>query len=192
MSYIFTIAVIIILLILIFQNIFYTAPIPLISSIVHPDINKVCPGVYITNYFGAKEYEILKSIGIKQILIVGQELPRHGELHFKVLHIKIRDIPDENIEKYFNVTYDFIRRAPTVIHCAAGISRSATIVAAYIMRKYGITANDALAKLRMIRPIIHPNRGFMKQLQNFENSLRKKEKINCTSNSDNSKVDDVI
>lgn len=47
----------------------------------------------------------------------------------------------------------------------AGISRSATIVTAYLMRSCSMTAKDALAQLKKVRPIVRPNNGFFTQLK---------------------------
>jgi hypothetical protein len=73
------------------------------EAFLNPFISKITDDIYISDAANALDYNTLKKIGIKQILIVGKELPRHGDLHFKVLHIKIDDIPNENIKKYFKL-----------------------------------------------------------------------------------------
>jgi predicted protein tyrosine phosphatase len=45
------------------------------------------------------------------------------------------------------------------IHCAAGISRSATVACAFLMRRKRIALSDALAQLRTARPCVSPNDG---------------------------------
>lgn len=61
---------------------------------------------------------------------------------------------------------DALSRAGTNIDGSAmGKSRSATVVCAYLMQLYGITATQALAQVRETRPFCEPNDGFMKQLQ---------------------------
>jgi dual specificity phosphatase 12 len=47
----------------------------------------------------------------------------------------------------------------------AGVSRSATIVAAYLIKKYRSSARYILALLQRKRRQIHPNAGFVKQLK---------------------------
>jgi hypothetical protein len=140
-------------------------------SKINPNINKFGDGLFITNFENARDYNSLKKLGVRQILTVGKELPRHGEPFFKVMHVPIDDNPDENIKKYFNTSYNFIRHGPTVIHCAAGISRSATIAAAFLMRQYKLSASDALKHLKKCRSMINPNQGFVKQLRSFEKEL---------------------
>ncbi len=46
-----------------------------------------------------------------------------------------------------------------------GKSRSATVVCAFLMQRYGITPMEALSQIREARPFCEPNDGFMKQLE---------------------------
>ncbi len=55
-----------------------------------------------------------------------------------------------------------------MVHCAAGISRSATIVIAYIMSATQLTLEETLNLVKLARPPIDPNPGFRKQLQEFQ------------------------
>jgi dual specificity phosphatase 12 len=54
------------------------------------------------------------------------------------------------------------------VHCAMGKSRSATLVVAYLMWKYGVDANVALEQLCEGRPVCDPNPGFKEQLEVWE------------------------
>lgn len=139
---------------------------------LNPEINKIADGLYLTNFQHAKDYKTLKALGVRQILTVGAELPRHGEPQFKAMHVRINDQPSENIKKHFNSTYNFIKRGPTVVHCAAGVSRSATIIAAFLMRKYQLTTDKALTHIWECRKVINPNYGFKEQLRQFEKELQ--------------------
>ncbi len=51
------------------------------------------------------------------------------------------------------------------MNSAMGKSRSATVVCAYLMRRYGYSPSEALAQVREGRPFCEPNDGFMKQLE---------------------------
>ena len=145
-----------------------------IDNMTNSEISCIIPGeLYLTDATNAKDYSVLKYLGIKQILIVGNELSRHGDDQFKVMHIRLEDHPEENIKKYFNITYEFIKQAPTLLHCAMGISRSSTIVASYIIRKYKKTTDEVLAFMKEKRKIINPNYGFINQLKDFEKNIEK-------------------
>ena len=88
------------------------------------------------------------------------------------------DHPSANISRFFTRTSDFIdeavsRGGTVVVNCVMGWSRSAVIVAAYLVAKKGMTASEALEHIRMHRPI-RPNPGFLEQLANYENLMKKR------------------
>ena len=134
-------------------------------------IHEVHPGVFITDYRTSQYYDELKKRGIKQILTIAKELEKHDHPDFVSEYISVDDHPDADIKQYFQRTHDFISNAPTLVHCYAGISRSASIVISYIMKQKSIDAWDAIAHCKRIRPIINPNRGFVQQLVNYSDEL---------------------
>lgn len=53
----------------------------------------------------------------------------------------------------------------------AGVSRSATLVIAYIMKKYSMPLEQAKRLVEEKRPFINPNPGFIKQLELYDKEL---------------------
>jgi dual specificity phosphatase 12 len=47
-----------------------------------------------------------------------------------------------------------LRKGGVLVHCQAGMSRSATIVAAYLMKVLGVGVDEALDMIRNVRPVI--------------------------------------
>lgn len=95
---------------------------------------------------------------------------------FELLQVPVRDMEQVDIAKFFPAALAFIHAGveagiPTLVHCQAGVSRSATIVLAYLVAHRGMTLHDALLSLRRVRSVVSPNMGFMAQLAEFEVAL---------------------
>ena len=58
-----------------------------------------------------------------------------------------------------------------LVHCRQGVSRSAAIVAAYLIRYRGMTLAAALAHMRRRRPVVRPNEAFLAQLERYEGDV---------------------
>ncbi|EFX83149.1 hypothetical protein DAPPUDRAFT_302119 [Daphnia pulex] len=98
---------------------------------------------------------------------------RHVGMEF--LGIPAYDTFTFNLSRYFYEAACFIDEALrsggiVLVHCHAGISRSATIVAAFLMIKRGMTAQEAIRVIRSRRSI-RPNAGFMQQLCDLNETL---------------------
>ena len=59
-----------------------------------------------------------------------------------------------------------------LIHCQAGVSRSATIAISYIMKNSTLTMLEAFKFVKSKRSIIAPNLNFMGQLYELEQLLK--------------------
>jgi protein-tyrosine phosphatase len=88
------------------------------------------------------------------------------------MHIPIDDDPSIPINKHFDASHGFIEQGSTLVHCYAGISRSATVVISYLMKKYNMHLYQALQHCRKIRPIVKPNQGFIRQLIEYDMYLK--------------------
>ena len=85
-----------------------------------------------------------------------------------------------SLKKYFPSSSEFIEEArksggKVLVHCWQGGSRSATLLAAYLMQYHGFTRDPALALMRRTRPVTKPSSNFMADLENFERSRREHE-----------------
>lgn len=71
------------------------------------------------------------------------------------------------------VAYHFINEAmergeKVLVHCIAGISRSVSVSAYYLMKKYGTTYSKAIEFIRDARSIANPNLSFSSQLISYQ------------------------
>lgn len=143
-------------------------------------------GLYLGSVGAAYSHPVLKSRKITHILTMCDCLPPKFPNEFRYKVIEILDEPGAKLSVYFKETGEFIRGAiegggQVLVHCFAGVSRSASVVIAYLMRYHHMTYSQASAHVRDKRPWINPNPGFVNQLKRYETWLtgqRKQESLN--------------
>ncbi|KAL7717988.1 dual specificity protein phosphatase [Entamoeba marina] len=141
----------------------------------HPTIRfptLIIPNVYLGAINSTIDHVYLKQLGIKAILSVG--IRPHQSSEFNNLYLSMDDVPEAQLSSILPTSLLFIdenlkRNRSILIHCECGISRSASILIAYIMKKNGVTYKEALKIVEQKRKCVMPNQGFSKQLQIFEN-----------------------
>ena len=90
----------------------------------------------------------------------------------KIYKYELKDDDTENISLYFNEIGLIIQKEKKVlVNCAAGISRSSTIVLAYLIKYFNINLKQAFLYTRKKRNQICPNKKFMECLLDYELSL---------------------
>ena len=110
--------------------------------------------------------------------VVAVERDRTGNPKINQLVLEVDDNESEALSPYFIQAINFINEAraaggKTLVHCFAGVSRSATVVVAYVMQTQQLGARDALAYVQKKRPCANPNYNFRNQLVRFEAHLKK-------------------
>ena len=139
------------------------------------DIDQITETIYLGNIDAAFNKKKLKQLGIKKVLTVMSAFGNHYSPH-EFIHKSI-DVDDDfrtNIICHFKECILFIEGKDKIfVHCAAGMSRSPTIVIAYIMWKRKLRLNEAIRFVKEKRSIISPNDNFMNQLKIFEELLVK-------------------
>jgi protein-tyrosine phosphatase len=73
---------------------------------------------------------------------------------------------------FFFVIFSRQNLGKVLVHCMVGMSRSATSVLAYLMISRKMSAAEAIRTVRMHRDI-HPNEGFLQQLADLDNELKR-------------------
>lgn len=94
------------------------------------------------------------------------------DLKFIRMAVPLRDMENENLLDSLDVCLDFIeesrKEGSVLVHCFAGVSRSAAIIAAYLMKTEQLSQEDAIESLRQSCEFVCPNDGFLDQLKMFE------------------------
>ncbi|XP_066519042.1 dual specificity phosphatase 29-like [Hoplias malabaricus] len=147
--------------------------------------NEVWPNIIISDARTAKDLKLLKDLGVTHIvnaadgpshIHTGADFYTHSHTHIQYHGVEAPDSRDFNIAHFFDSTAHFIHTAVTqqsgkvLVHCARGISRSATLVLAYLMIFEGLTLSEAIVAVRSHRSIL-PNAGFLQQLRELDTQL---------------------
>lgn len=152
--------------------------------------SKVLSFLYIGSRHHAKDKKTLLELNVKYILNCTPkriEDPEAGcpnfyekEKTFVYKRISAFDNTAANLTPFFDTAIDFIDEGKhygsVLVHCHRGISRSASFVIAYLMKKNEFTLDEALNYLQSIRPIAQPNTTFLAQLQDFAVKISEQEK----------------
>lgn len=146
------------------------------SNPMPPVANQILPNLWLGSEKNEHDDAFLKRAKIKHDIHCTwnkREIPG-----VKLYWVQIDDDPSEDIERFFPKITAAIDKAlkkgeGVLVHCQMGISRSTTIVAAYLMWAKNMTAAKALAFIEKKRPFINPNKGFRKQLLRWQDTITK-------------------
>ncbi|KAI0044791.1 hypothetical protein FA95DRAFT_1680946 [Auriscalpium vulgare] len=104
-------------------------------------------------------------------------LPASENDGYQCYRMDILDIESQDLKPHLEDAVEYIdgalRRGQNVlVHCQQGVSRSAAIVIAYLIRKRGMSYDAATAYVHKRRPCIKPNSGFVRCLKDWEHQWR--------------------
>ncbi|XP_044520385.1 dual specificity protein phosphatase 1 [Gracilinanus agilis] len=137
---------------------------------------EILPFLYLGSAYHASRKDMLDALGITALINVSANCPNHFEDHYQYKSIPVEDNHKADISSWFNEAIDFIDSIKNAggrvfVHCQAGISRSATICLAYLMRTNRVKLDEAFEFVKQRRSIISPNFSFMGQLLQFESQV---------------------
>jgi len=148
--------------------------------------SRVLDYMYLGNLGHANNPDLLKAMGIRQILSVGETtMWREGELeNWGVDNVQlVQNVQDNGIDPLtteFERCLEFIDRGrrngtATLVHCRVGVSRSATICIAEIMRSMHLSLPRAycFVRARRLNVIIQPHLRFAYELLKWEEKVQR-------------------
>ncbi|XP_036390959.1 dual specificity protein phosphatase 22-A [Megalops cyprinoides] len=138
-------------------------------------MNKVVDGLYLGNVRDSENTEELSKNGITHILSVYHNAkPVLQDMTY--LCIQAADSSNQNLLQHFKECIGFIHESrlkggACLVHCLAGVSRSTTLVVAYLMTVTNYSWEECLSAVKAVRYFVSPNFGFQQQLQEFQMTL---------------------
>jgi protein tyrosine/serine phosphatase len=141
--------------------------------------NEILPRLWLGNrYAAANEDDFLLKHHITTVFNASKDIPFHDSVK-KRYRIAVDDNlrPEEiaNMTKWgpeiiYNVLKEYKAGNPILIHCAAGMQRSAAIMAMTLIALEHMTADEAMEYIRDRRPIAFtPAANFEDSIRSFEN-----------------------
>lgn len=129
-------------------------------------------GLWLGDINSSENTQALDQNKISHILTILDYEPTQIDKNRTRLFIYAEDLQSTDLlTNDFEKCFQFIDAAieqghQVLVHCQAGVSRSATVVAMYLMRKYSLTRQQALENIIKKRRYwsVLPNDGFLRQL----------------------------
>lgn len=146
----------------------------------HVSVTQIIPRVWIGNIYSAIDDEFLHTNNIQVIINCTKDLAFHSD----VIRGKIRAyrLPiDDNLkeqeiqnmslwapEVIYYMLKEYFEGNNILVHCAAGIQRSASVVAMFLIALKGYTPEESISFIRSKRNItFKPSVNFKKSIQHF-------------------------
>lgn len=130
-----------------------------------PKASLITDHIVVGSREDACDYDILQELGVTHILNAADGLANGFPHSFIYYNLPLQDRGDFPIEKYFEVSSNFMKRVEglggrVMVHCVAGVSRSVSLVIAHLILSHGMTLREAYKHMVNHRPYICPNDGF--------------------------------
>ena len=128
-------------------------------------------GLFLGSQTAAINRDLLELYNVKTVLTIAKHIAPPFPDRFTYYVYEVYDRGDEDLLSHFPQMCEEIasglKKGGVLVHCANGISRSPTVVAAYLMHTKKLRAVKALDYISSRRHV-NPNQGFRDQLVAFE------------------------
>jgi protein tyrosine/serine phosphatase len=138
----------------------------------------IIDNIYLGSAYNASNYDSMEQINIGFIINMTSEISNYHCDQIIYKKYPIYDNNSESIKPYLEKIYDQIisyqelnNNKNIFIHCFMGASRSATVVAYYLMRKHKYTVDDAITFMKQKRNVVNPTMLFYEELHEIEKML---------------------
>jgi dual specificity phosphatase 12 len=149
--------------------------------------HEIVPRIWLGNKNAASDPDWLKTHGITVVFNCTKDYPfHHSILRQYRLPVddnleasEIQNMYDWAPETQYKLISEYKRGETILVHCHAGMQRSAAVVAMFLIAMHGMTPASAIAYIKQKRPIaFFPSANFGKSIQAFEGDMKKYKYIN--------------
>ncbi|XP_051250367.1 dual specificity protein phosphatase 18 [Dicentrarchus labrax] len=137
-------------------------------------VSQITPSLFLSGADGPLNAALVSQKGITLIVnaTINHACPAYPGV--ECVRVPVSDLPSARLGDHFDRVAERIhgnRAGGTLVHCAAGMSRSPALVMAYLMRYRGVTLRQAHRWVQESRPYVRLNAGFWDQLLQYERRL---------------------
>ena len=152
------------------------------------DAHEVAPGLWLGSEAAARGAGFLRARGIRAVVncaVDSEPLPEAARRAAGVdffRWVKIVDLPGADNRRGIDEGLAALAEAErhvrgaaggaVLVHCIAGVSRSATVVIAHLVAARGMSLLEAAGAVKARRKVVLPNVGFFRCLMQLERELR--------------------
>ena len=148
--------------------------------ILKENVNLILPGLYLGNAKSSLDDEFLRTNNIRAVFNCSKDLPFHHSVRTKYRipvddNLKAEEI--RNLELWsFEIVYKLAKEhkhGNVLVHCYAGMQRSAAVVAMYLIAIHEMKHEQAISFIKHKRSIAFcPFTNFLKSIQGFERTYQ--------------------
>jgi hypothetical protein len=143
--------------------------------------NEIIPGVWISRWEPALDGEWLAQHGIQAVFNCSKQIPFHPSVRYPFripVDDNLQPAEIQNMEAWapeiaFKILREYKAGRPLLIHCHAGMQRSTTACAFFLMVLTGEPLIRVMMMIKQKRPIaFEPSPNFAPALRGFEELVR--------------------
>lgn len=142
--------------------------------------------IWIGDREDARDLQLLKQKNIKYILNCTPTRTEGGVPNYyekdptmSYCRLAMLDNSTQLLSKHYEAAWEFFEKVRSredggvLVHCNMGVSRSTSMVCAYVMKHYQYSFDDILAQCQKVRSCCCPTSAFMEELRQFSEHLAK-------------------